>query len=273
MDDNLATTYPLSDSHNRGEDSSMPTNLRASRSRKDRPCDACRRLKHSCRIIVRGQPCVNCQRKGKSCTFEAPTRTALQKAEPDTKPHSTIQHDLDLNAWPISPKTSGSPRASATYTSISGGPSSTSPNGPLHSGQQRKLSKLLAAPDESDDSGSMVRSLPSNELPYLTGSHRVTRKTTATLHSIWTSMTSKNLTTWAPARSCTSLWTDHRRAIPEDRGSHRRRHLRMEASVTRIDKWQTRQIQSSSCGIHPKSTDYQMPHTPPNRLGRLFTRS
>lgn len=42
------------------------------RSRKDRPCDHCRRLKHTCRITIRGQPCSNCQKTDRQCTFNAP---------------------------------------------------------------------------------------------------------------------------------------------------------------------------------------------------------
>jgi len=42
------------------------------RSRKIRPCDYCRRLKHICRIAIQGQPCSNCHRTRRECTFNKP---------------------------------------------------------------------------------------------------------------------------------------------------------------------------------------------------------
>lgn len=46
--------------------------IRPQRSRKDRPCDACRKAKHTCQILVRGEPCRRCARTGKTCAFDAP---------------------------------------------------------------------------------------------------------------------------------------------------------------------------------------------------------
>lgn len=50
------------------------TSLRPIRSRKDRPCDYCRQLKHSCHITTRGEPCANCTKTNRECTFYDPPR-------------------------------------------------------------------------------------------------------------------------------------------------------------------------------------------------------
>ncbi|ORY84141.1 fungal-specific transcription factor domain-domain-containing protein [Leucosporidium creatinivorum] len=48
---------------------------RARRSRKDRPCDACRKNKHSCIRPSKEQPCVSCAARERPCTFEmGPTK-------------------------------------------------------------------------------------------------------------------------------------------------------------------------------------------------------
>ncbi|WVQ70403.1 uncharacterized protein L199_008630 [Kwoniella botswanensis] len=74
-------------------------NLRPVRSRKDRPCDYCRRLKHTCRILVRGQACTNCARTKRACTFEDPPRkrhakppTQLAEQQSDV---TEVQHQHD----------------------------------------------------------------------------------------------------------------------------------------------------------------------------------
>ena len=50
----------------------VASEARPIRSRKIRPCDYCRRLKHICRITVQGQPCSNCYRTRRECTFDKP---------------------------------------------------------------------------------------------------------------------------------------------------------------------------------------------------------
>jgi hypothetical protein len=55
------------------------SSLRAKRSRKDRPCDHCRRLKHACKIIARGEPCDNCVRGQRACTFDGPPLSRLRE--------------------------------------------------------------------------------------------------------------------------------------------------------------------------------------------------
>lgn len=47
--------------------------IRPTRSRKDRPCDRCRKQKQTCQILTRGQPCVLCAKTGKPCTFASPS--------------------------------------------------------------------------------------------------------------------------------------------------------------------------------------------------------
>jgi hypothetical protein len=46
------------------------SHARAYRSRKDRPCDSCRRRKTRCTIEEAGQNCQSCQLNKRSCTFE-----------------------------------------------------------------------------------------------------------------------------------------------------------------------------------------------------------
>lgn len=49
----------------------QPSTLsRPFRSRKNRPCDACRKAKTRCAIPNPGPPCVECQQTGKQCTFD-----------------------------------------------------------------------------------------------------------------------------------------------------------------------------------------------------------
>ena len=45
------------------------TGVRPFRSRKQRPCDSCRRKRSRCAILEQGNPCVECRQTGKACTF------------------------------------------------------------------------------------------------------------------------------------------------------------------------------------------------------------
>ncbi|TXT07091.1 hypothetical protein VHUM_03261 [Vanrija humicola] len=54
--------------------------LRPRRSRKDRPCDHCRRSKRSCHIAVRGQACAQCAKSGRDCSFVGPPVIRHRKA-------------------------------------------------------------------------------------------------------------------------------------------------------------------------------------------------
>jgi hypothetical protein len=78
------------------ESSSMAASrreVRAPKSRKDRPCDHCRRLKHSCKIVIRGEPCTNCLKGRRECTFDKPapkrTRTSSPSLPPATQASCT----------------------------------------------------------------------------------------------------------------------------------------------------------------------------------------
>ncbi|WRT63338.1 uncharacterized protein IL334_000243 [Kwoniella shivajii] len=51
-------------------------------SKKVRPCDNCRRQKHSCHINVPGQPCTDCAARNKECTFIAPPMKRHGKTPP-----------------------------------------------------------------------------------------------------------------------------------------------------------------------------------------------
>ncbi|WWC66767.1 uncharacterized protein I206_100672 [Kwoniella pini CBS 10737] len=60
-------------------------NLRPPRSRKDRPCDACRKRKHTCLISVRGQPCNYCKKQNVPCKFDMPPRTKIRNSEQNSR--------------------------------------------------------------------------------------------------------------------------------------------------------------------------------------------
>ncbi|KAJ7783536.1 hypothetical protein DFH07DRAFT_190405 [Mycena maculata] len=61
------------------------------RSRKNRPCDGCRRAKSRCAIPQGGPPCVECQQMNKQCTFDElpPER---KKTKPPPSPTTNLNH-------------------------------------------------------------------------------------------------------------------------------------------------------------------------------------
>jgi hypothetical protein len=61
---------------------------RLPKSRKDRPCDHCRRLKHTCEITIRGRPCANCVKGRKDCTFDRPA--PKRQRVPTTSPRPSV---------------------------------------------------------------------------------------------------------------------------------------------------------------------------------------
>ncbi|CDR36396.1 RHTO0S02e01596g1_1 [Rhodotorula toruloides] len=56
---------------------------RAKRSRRDRPCDTCRRQKHMCVIAIKGQPCRACAARSRPCTFLDPPTARVRKPKTD----------------------------------------------------------------------------------------------------------------------------------------------------------------------------------------------
>ncbi|KAF9005834.1 hypothetical protein BDZ89DRAFT_1079915 [Hymenopellis radicata] len=62
------------------------TLARPFRSRKNRPCDGCRRAKTRCAIVAVGTPCVECQHTRKKCTFDELPR---QRKKPAAASSST----------------------------------------------------------------------------------------------------------------------------------------------------------------------------------------
>lgn len=137
--------------------------LRPVRSRKDRPCDYCRQLKHSCYIAIRGEPCANCTKTSRECTFHDPPRKRRRGKEPEgaCPPSRSREHSPSnqsrRDSW------QGSMRAS-TSLMPSGGESSRASssrsgefwtaNGwsPRRSGGETALSSFLNSLDEGNDS-------------------------------------------------------------------------------------------------------------------------
>lgn len=63
---------------------SQPPQGRPPRSRKDRPCDNCRRSKSRCFIHQHGFPCSKCNDTGRACTFEkSPPKRPVRLRSPD----------------------------------------------------------------------------------------------------------------------------------------------------------------------------------------------
>ncbi|KAF8910703.1 hypothetical protein CPB85DRAFT_676166 [Mucidula mucida] len=63
------------------------TLARPFRSRKNRPCDGCRRAKTRCAIVVVGTPCVECQHTRKKCTFDELPRQRKKPAASTDRIH------------------------------------------------------------------------------------------------------------------------------------------------------------------------------------------
>ena len=91
---------------------------RAYRSRKDRPCDSCRKRKSRCIIEEAGQNCQSCRTSGKDCTFEIsptprsrPVKNEREADEPSRKrSHSLMSQQNQLllscaNSAPVHPAT------------------------------------------------------------------------------------------------------------------------------------------------------------------------
>lgn len=81
---------------------SLTCSVRPKRSRKDRPCDHCRRLKHTCNITVRGSRCANCVKGNRDCTFTGPS---VARHVPRTEP---------LLPWPDELPVAESPPAASS---------------------------------------------------------------------------------------------------------------------------------------------------------------
>ena len=62
----------------------VPTQGRARRSRKDRPCDLCRKGKSRCSIGPSGPPCTQCLETGKRCTFDAAPPVRRSRKAPES---------------------------------------------------------------------------------------------------------------------------------------------------------------------------------------------
>lgn len=102
--------------------------LRARRSRKDRPCDRCRRMKQLCHIPVRGEACTLCKRTNRACTFvSTPTTRRRRRAGRDT---STSSKNISPDSTDISSSIPvfgqdaiGEPGVEQTSITVRGGPS------------------------------------------------------------------------------------------------------------------------------------------------------
>ncbi|TKA53416.1 hypothetical protein B0A53_04402 [Rhodotorula sp. CCFEE 5036] len=95
----------------------MQASGRARRSRRDRPCDLCRRQKHICVIPVRGDPCKACQSRKRPCTFDDPPTTRVRKfktALASSEEPERGQRDQEQTVTPSVPGTGSSSTASGS---------------------------------------------------------------------------------------------------------------------------------------------------------------
>ena len=69
-----------------------PNNGRPLRSRRNRPCDHCRRAKARCTIDARGPPCLLCSETDRQCTFDAAPPARKPRAS-TTAPSESVEDD------------------------------------------------------------------------------------------------------------------------------------------------------------------------------------
>lgn len=82
-----------------------PNLARPKRSRKNRPCDRCRKSKLGCRIDASGPPCAQCAESDRPCTFEAapPPRPPPKRARSETETDGVEEYVPMPKASPIAP--------------------------------------------------------------------------------------------------------------------------------------------------------------------------
>ncbi|KAK7463624.1 hypothetical protein VKT23_006966 [Stygiomarasmius scandens] len=84
----------------RGESPPPVTLARPFRSRKNRPCDGCRRAKTRCAILEVGTPCVECQHTRKKCTFDEQPQERKRPVKRSLSPQQDLTIDTaSINAF------------------------------------------------------------------------------------------------------------------------------------------------------------------------------
>lgn len=145
------------------------SSLRPTRSRKDRPCDYCRQLKHSCHIVIRGQPCANCSKTGRECTFAEPPRkrkrdrgsmssTGLDQSDPSRPGSSHALSQTQEQGTMLHPH-SGSAGESSSRTSSFQSQCTGQGQGSASRRSSTKTSRLDSRPSSSTALSSFLDSL------------------------------------------------------------------------------------------------------------------
>ena len=67
------------------------------RSRKQRPCDSCRKKKSRCAILQQGSPCVECQQTGRTCTFIEQPLERKARAQVTSPAQQGVRPDLPID--------------------------------------------------------------------------------------------------------------------------------------------------------------------------------
>lgn len=105
--------------------------LRPRRSRKDRPCDHCRKAKRNCVIVVRGEACTHCSKAGRECSFNAPPLNRHRKSSvsPD-RLHDQVDGNGHGNL-------TGQGQVEGNDFEISRAPQARRPSSPHHQGSSK----------------------------------------------------------------------------------------------------------------------------------------
>ncbi|THV04900.1 hypothetical protein K435DRAFT_835156 [Dendrothele bispora CBS 962.96] len=102
----------------RGESPPPVALARPFRSRKNRPCDGCRRAKTRCAILEVGTPCVECQHTRKKCTFDEQPQERKRPVKRSLSPQQELTIDIaSINAFKRS-RTNGTVVAAPTLQEL-----------------------------------------------------------------------------------------------------------------------------------------------------------
>ncbi|KAL1696073.1 hypothetical protein GGG16DRAFT_44445 [Schizophyllum commune] len=119
---------------------SPPTLSRPFRSRKNRPCDACRRAKTRCAIPAAGPPCVECQQTRKQCTFD---QLPPERKKPAKRPGSPVSGSVS----PGGPSSTDKRPRVVSSASMSGQENSNGLDALIHAASREKRLAISPYPE------------------------------------------------------------------------------------------------------------------------------
>ncbi|KAM0752051.1 hypothetical protein T439DRAFT_324147 [Meredithblackwellia eburnea MCA 4105] len=139
------------------------------RSRKQRPCDACRKQKNRCAITVVGEPCVECKQTGKECTFIAPVPQRKAKDPQPPQESFPIAHGFAASTSQQEPDRLETLAAVARGEGSHGNPASTYSTGQVREEDKSdrdtlRPSKRMRGLEEAKDGSRRERSSSSTRI-------------------------------------------------------------------------------------------------------------